>query len=87
MSLKINKKKPEAPGRQMVAAERLWYTEDGQGLVPEGDPAAATLAVACGHRIAPDLVEKFGIVDGKLRKGKPADKRRKPGKNKGVKDG
>lgn len=45
------------------ARERLWLTEDGERLVPDGHPDAASLFVAAGHRISRADAERLGLLD------------------------
>ncbi len=49
-----------------IAGERMMFTADGAALVRDGDGRAASLAVAEGRRMHPDLVKRFGIKGGKL---------------------
>jgi hypothetical protein len=42
----------------VTADQRLWRTRDGEGLVLDGDPDAATLAYAPGDEIAQADVDK-----------------------------
>lgn len=69
----------------MRAQMRLWRTRDGQGLVLDGDPDAATLAYAAGDEIAAAdegkvaaiLSDKDGEAEAK-EQAKPADKASRP---------
>lgn len=45
------------------ARERLWLTDDGERLVPDGHPDAASLFVAAGHRISRSDAERFGLLE------------------------
>ena len=54
----------------MKANERLWLTADRKRLVPEGDPAAATLYAAPGHEVPDADAERFGLKDGRLKRRK-----------------
>lgn len=65
----------------MRAQERLWRTRDGQGLVLDGDPDAATLAYAAGDEIAAADEGKVPGAESK-QEAKPADKSRRPAANK-----
>ena len=53
----------EVPGGPVIAAQRLWLTTDGKAIVTDGHPAAASLLVAAGHVVTPDIVEQYGLVD------------------------
>ncbi len=81
MALTINKgESGTASGPYVIAQERMFLTADRSRVVPEGDPDAASLYAAPGHRIPAGAVEQFGLVGGKVpvkRAPKPADKRRK----------
>mgnify|MGYP001581696603 CR=1 FL=1 len=47
-----------------IARQRLWLTAEGDRLVPDGDPDAASLFVAAGHRISRQDAERFGLLGG-----------------------
>ena len=70
MALEIKKLKDQAPPvKAAIAKDRFFFVADGTRLVGDGHQDAVALAVAPGHRLHPDMVKKFGIVDGKLAKG------------------
>lgn len=52
--------------KMMIAAMRLSLTASRDALVASDDPRAAFLYAAVGDEIPGDVVEKFGLVDGKL---------------------
>ncbi|MBB99183.1 MAG: hypothetical protein CML67_06560 [Rhodobacteraceae bacterium] len=76
-----------------IAKERLYLTSDKKRLVATGDKRAAFLYATIGDEIPDSAAERFGLVDGKLATGKPADdakerapqgdKEKKPGGTKG----
>lgn len=67
MSLAIETRHTEKPDpKAKIASDRMMFNADGTMLVRDGDPRAAVLAVAAGHRMHPDLIKRFGIVGGKL---------------------
>ena len=53
----------EVPGGPVIAAQRLWLTADGKAVVTDGHADAASLLVAAGHVVTPDIVEQYGLVD------------------------
>lgn len=60
--LKITPMVEETTG-WLTARERLWLTEDGDRLVPDLHPDAASLFVAAGHRISRADAERFGLLE------------------------
>ncbi len=86
MALTINKMADQAAGGKWeIALERMFLTADRKRMVGEGDPAAASLYAAPGHRIPADMVKRFRLVGGKLpekRATKTSDKRLKKTRNK-----
>jgi hypothetical protein len=73
----------------MHATVRLWRAKDGQGLVLDGDPDAATLAYAAGDQVTradEDKVAALLSQDGDEAETKqadrPADKSRRPAASK-----
>lgn len=46
----------------VVATQRLWRTSDGDRLVEDGDPDAATLFCVPGNRIPLDDAVRYGLV-------------------------
>lgn len=61
--------KPESETMSWVTAtQRLWLTADGEQLVVDGDPAAATLFCAPGQRIPLADAVKYGLAQGKTEK-------------------
>lgn len=54
----------------MQASERLYLTADGERVVSEGDPDAASLFAAEGDEIDDEDAKRFGLKS----KGKPANK-------------
>ncbi len=81
MALTINKgESGTATGPYVIAQERMFLTADRSRVVPEGDPEAASLYAAPGHRIPAAAAEQFDLAGGKVPvklAPKPADKRRK----------
>jgi hypothetical protein len=65
MSLTMPEKNQANP-KAKIAGERMMFNADGSMLVRDGDDRAATLAVAEGHRLHPDMIKRFGIKGGKL---------------------
>ena len=57
------------PGKARISGERMYFNADGTALVREGHADAASLAVAAGRRMHPDLVKRFRIRGGKLAEG------------------
>ena len=55
----------------IVANERLWLTADGGRVVSEGDPEAASLLAAKGHKVSRAQAERLGLVKCKVN-AKPA---------------
>ena len=53
----------EVPDGPVIAAQRLWLTADGKAVVTDGHADAASLLVAAGHVVTPDIVEQYGLVD------------------------
>ncbi len=64
--LTINKLADAVGGKWEIAQERMFLTADRQRLVGEGDPAAASLYAAPGHRIPADMVERHKLKGGRL---------------------
>lgn len=61
------------PGEEYVEVDaRLCLTEDGERLVPEGDPDARWLFCTPGQKIPRREAEKYGLIDAK---GKPIEAR------------
>ena len=60
MGLKINE--VEAVDRWVEAGEALWFTEDHEELVSEGDPRAAQLFVSAGKRVSREDALRYGLV-------------------------
>ena len=55
--------------------ERLWVAEDGEKLVAEGDPKAASLFAIPGQKISVEDAERYGLVKAKAKaEGKQAAK-------------
>lgn len=52
----------ESVDRWVESEEPLWLTADGERLVAEGDPEAASLFAAAGHRIGREDALRFGLV-------------------------
>lgn len=63
----------ETSDQWVESEERLWLTADGESLVVEGDPAAASLFATPGKRISREDAERFGLA-----RAKPGDKQRVP---------
>lgn len=53
----------------MFAKEKLYLTAERDTLVKAGDPKAAFLYCTPGDEIPQSAADKFGLVDGKLKKG------------------
>ena len=67
MSLEIKTRHTEKiDPKAKIAGERMMFTADGSMLVRDGDTRAASLAIAEGNRLHPDLIKRFGIKGGKL---------------------
>lgn len=64
--------------QNMIAAQRLYLTADKEALVADGDERAAFLFATEGDEILPEMVEKFGLVDGKLPEKKAKSTKEKP---------
>lgn len=63
MSFEIIRLSPETETTTWVtAAQRLWLTADGDRLVPEGDPDAASLFCIPGNRISLAEATRLGIA-------------------------
>ena len=73
MAFKVNE--VESSDQWVESEERLWLTADGESLVGEGDPAAASLFASPGKRISREDAERFGLVKAR---GKQVDKQRVP---------
>lgn len=48
-------------GKHFIADRRLYLTANRQRVVEEGDPDAAFLYAAPGHKIPAEMVEKHGL--------------------------
>ncbi len=66
MALTINKPDKTDGGKWEIAQERLFLTADRKRMVGEGDPEAASLYAAPGHRIPADMVKRFRLKGGRL---------------------
>ncbi len=60
--------------------ERLWVAEDGEKLVAEGDPKAASLFAIPGQKISVEDAERYGLVKARA---KAEDKQVAAKENKG----
>ena len=70
MALEIKNLRDQVPVvKAAIAVDRFFFVADGTRLVGDGHQDAVALAVAPGHRLHPDMIKKFGIIDGKLAKG------------------
>ncbi len=81
----INKLADAVGGKWEIAQERMFLTADRRRLVGEGDPDAASLYAAPGHRIPADMVERHKLKGGRLPEKlarKTSDKRLKGSRNK-----
>jgi hypothetical protein len=56
-----------------TAGRRLWRTRDG-GLVPDGDPAAVTLAYAPGDELTDTDAQRLAPAPPTKQADKPSDK-------------
>ena len=65
-----------------TADRRIWRTRDGERLVADGDPDAATLAYAPGDEIAKADVDKLPKAAEAKAKPAPANKARAKADNK-----
>tara|TARA_R110002124_G_scaffold256146_2_gene421790 strand:+ start:515 stop:994 length:480 start_codon:yes stop_codon:yes gene_type:complete len=72
-----------------IAKQRLYLNADKTALVEVGHAKAATLYCTPGDAIPDSAVERFGLVDGKLKKAKSGSdqKENKPSPNKEKKGG
>ena len=64
MSIEITES--EGQGKRVTVHQRLFLTSDGERLVDETDPDAASLYSTPGKKIAETDAERFGLVNGKL---------------------
>lgn len=72
-------------GQMVTVHEKIWLTEDGTELVPDGDERAARLFATPDMQIPAEEAEKYGLVDGRLKAGKhAANKMADPPANKGA---
>ena len=72
-----------------IAKSRLYLNAAATALVEQGDKAAATLYCSPGDTIPDSAANRFGLVDGELKKAKAASgqKEGKPGSDKEKKGG
>ena len=81
MGIEIERLEPNgANGATVTATQRLWVSRDGESLVPDGDPNAASLFCVPGKRIAKAEAERFGLVKGVVQA--PETKQVEPSENK-----
>ena len=72
-------------GKFYIADRRLYLTADRQFVVEEGDPDAAFLYAAIGHRIPIEFAEQHGLVKKPKAKRKSSNKALPKSKNKSKK--
>lgn len=83
MGLKVNNS--GGTGQMVTVREKIWLNADRTQLVPDGHAEAAYLFATPDMQIPVEDAERYGLVDGRLKGGKPkANKMADPASNKGA---